>query len=184
MVSTKRFPPFVGHTKLGTDEFPIRERGHHLLFGSSAFPGDENFAVLFLGSILPYAPVGHNFHVCSKPCTDPGIHTSSRPTSFGSLSSRSATNRECRRWPTYASYCTSSWREPLNHGPKTAPVSTRRNDSTTFERCMPIPPKSTGVIWMAMNRASGKGAYYDLSGLRDLAAQCGCLSLFPAPKTA
>jgi len=44
------FPPFAGHTKLATDQFPIREKGHRSLFGSSAFPGDENPAALFLGS--------------------------------------------------------------------------------------------------------------------------------------
>jgi|SRR6516162_114373 hypothetical protein len=31
----------------------------------------------------------------------------------------------------YASYCTLSWREPPNRGPKDRSVSTRRNDSAT-----------------------------------------------------
>ena len=42
------------------------------------------------------------------------------------LSSRSPANFECRRWSTYASYCTLSRREPPNHGPKDCSVSTRR----------------------------------------------------------
>jgi hypothetical protein len=55
----------------------------------------------------------------------------SRTTLPRSLSSRSRTNFECRRLSTYASYCTSSWREPPNHGPNDCSMSTRRNDSTT-----------------------------------------------------
>src|SRR5215469_2647160 len=60
----------------------------------------------------------------------------------GSLSSRKLANFAWRKWSTYASYCTPSWREPPNRGPKDCAVSTRRNDSTTFKRCMQIPPKS------------------------------------------
>ena len=59
----------------------------------------------------------------------------------GSLSSRNLTNFECLSRSTSASYCTSSWREPPNHGPKGCSVSTGRNDSTTFKRCMRMPPK-------------------------------------------
>jgi len=59
----------------------------------------------------------------------------------GSLSFRKPANFAWRKWLSYASYCTSSLREPPDHRPKDCSVSTRRDDTTPFKRCMRIPPK-------------------------------------------
>ena len=67
-----------------------------------------------------------------------------------SSSSRIPANLEWRRWSTYASYCTPSWREPPNRGRKDSSVSTRRNDGTAFKRCMQIPPKRKAQLgWLS-----------------------------------
>ena len=60
-------------------------------------------------------------------------------------------------------YCTPSWREPPNHGPKDCSVSTRRNDSATFKRCMHIPPKSKAQFWIAVG---SPGAMSHFTGYR------------------
>jgi len=48
----------------------------------------------------------------------------------------SPTNLECRRWSTYASYCTARGVSHQITGPKTAPCRPGANDSATFKRCM------------------------------------------------
>jgi len=93
------FPPFAGHTKLATDQFPIREKGHRSLFGSSAFPGDENPAALFLGSYpaLRSRSATTSISARSLALTWNSLFLLAHlPRSFSSFS---ATNRLCLRWP-------------------------------------------------------------------------------------
>src|SRR5215831_13907669 len=79
----------------------------------------------------------------------------------GSLSSRKPANFAWRKWSLYVSNCTSSWREPPNRGPKTAPCRPGANDSTTFKRFMQIPPKSNAQFWIVVASAATMSQFTD-----------------------